>query len=122
MASGLDPPDALLLAGDLALARRRLNTESDLHAMFLLTDVRERIDKVDWGTVYRVLFGLKVRAALRPWGLVAVLSACAACGVILLSSAYQRRLLAAPTELCPQPAEMPWTVDVPFCMALCVAP
>jgi hypothetical protein len=61
VASGLDPPDALLLAGDLALARRRLNTESDLHAMFLLTDVREKIDKVDWGTVYRVLLGLKVR-------------------------------------------------------------
>jgi hypothetical protein len=60
VASGLDPPDALLLAGDLALARRRLNTESDLHAMFLLTDVREKIDKVDWGTVYRVLDGLKV--------------------------------------------------------------
>ena len=63
VASGLDPPDALLLAGDLALARRRLNTESALHAMFLLTDVREKIDKVDWGTVYRVLLGLKVRCA-----------------------------------------------------------
>ena len=66
VASGLDPPDALLLAGDLAPARRRLNTESDLHAMFLLTDVREKIDKVDWGTVYRVLDGLKVGAAVLP--------------------------------------------------------
>lgn len=91
MASGLDPPDALLLAGDLALARRRLNTESDLHAMFLLTDVRERIDKVDWGTVYRVLFGLKVRAALQPWGLVAARSALCC----LWCDAFERCLSAA---------------------------
>jgi hypothetical protein len=60
VASGLDPPDALLLHVDLALARRRLNTESDLHAMFLLTDVRERVDRVDWETVCRLLMGLKV--------------------------------------------------------------
>lgn len=61
MGSGLGPEDALLLHADLALARKRLNTESDLHAMYLLTDVREKIGKVDWETVYHLFLSLKVQ-------------------------------------------------------------
>lgn len=57
MASRLALEDALLLNADLVLARQRLDTKSDLHAMYLLTDVREKIDlkRDGWDVVYHAV-------------------------------------------------------------------
>ena len=60
VASGLGPDDAILLHKELALARKALNTECELHAMYLATDLREQLGKLDWERVHETLGKLKV--------------------------------------------------------------
>lgn len=60
MASGLGPDDALLLHRDLDAAGDQLNTKSELHALYLMTEVRDTLGKIDWHRVYSVFDCLKV--------------------------------------------------------------
>jgi len=60
VASGLGPDDALLLHRDLDAAGEHLNTKSELHALYLVTEVRDTLGKIDWHRVYSVFDCLKV--------------------------------------------------------------